>query len=500
MQGWFNSAGEYTGRYLTEAKFKEYARTVAAASSTQGVTKVGTGYTSTELSVGKTAYDALRTTSTAAGTVVAVQQARGAQLSLMGQVKSWGTLKTLGSIGLAATSFEVGWKIGSKVADLFGFGQEGTGGAPAGGTYTRVGVKLEPILAGEALYSGGTPIDPQFELAPSDGWQVVLGEPGTFINQSLVVEPERAANTEGCESLSYDDIPTTAQFIYQGKTTSNCGGKTYEIEKGVYFVPIEVSKLPPSGVETPSPPNPIATKTTSEPTPLPASEAVPKVEACLKSPACHAVGGHYVHAIPAIATAVEVEPGYAADATIPDPAKITVPSPAVGETYLVYIDRLTELGLIGQAQELTETAIDTSKGPLEVTSTNPAVGTQVAPDTPIKVRYNPANAPEAGGGPAPSDCEANVDAVDLAPLSVPAGEKFPFGIFVFFVDWVGTWSTTVVAPVFHFPLAGSLVIHVDLAVMEPLMGPVRLAIIFASFVGLLWFLGTAALKLQGDNS
>jgi hypothetical protein len=492
VQGWFTRTGEYTGRWMSNTTWSTYVRTIAAGSEKAGVGTPGTGFTSTELNVGKSAYDALRTTSTAAATVTAVQNAKGVQLGLMSTLKSWGTLKTLGTIGLAATSFEVGYKIGGVVADLIWPAQGGESEPAATAVYKASGLKV--VEAGGTLCEGVFIDEPKPCLVTAPvaeqvvSWQWVAHETSTFEYYE--------ANGEGCGTRKYFALPAGSLAVHLGQVWQ-CGGLTEKkfAQVGVLTVPLSVSHLPGDAGGSPK-----TTVEGSAQTPKTATAAIPDVEGCLRVARCDGLAGHYAHHIPEVESGLHVEPGYPLDATIPDPAKITVPAPAAGETYTAYVARLTELGLIGQAQELSETAIDTTKGPLEVTSTTPVAGTQLAPDSPVKVRYNPADAPEAGGGPAPSSCEANVDAVDLAPLSVPAGDKFPFGIFVFFVDWVSTWSTTVVAPVFDLPLAGSLELHVDLAVMEPLMGPVRVAIIFASFVGLLWFLGTAALKLQGDNS
>ena len=41
---------------------------------------------------------------------------------------------------------------------------------------------------------------------------------------------------------------------------------------------------------------------------------------------------------------------------------------------------------------------------------------------------------------------------------------------------------------------------ISLAFLEDWAEPIRLVFLFASFVGLLWFMGTAFLKLNGDAS
>ncbi len=505
VEGWFNSAGTFTGRYISKANFTIMARDAAAGAQYSGVGTPPSGYTSSEITAGQATYDALKATTSTASQAVFVRQAMGSELTLMQQVKSWGALKTLGNVGMALGTFSLGWEIGGKISDLFFQGTPEEVIPP--GSHLWIGINQVPRSPLDSICADVLGINVG---ACSAGSSTVVPYPfGGFVTEQketssgtkvLHAWPNIFAESEGCNPAeTYLDQAVGQIFVTAGKVTNSAGctangKKAYSYEKGAYVDPLEVEKLPGTGVKTEAP---HATRTTTAPTPVSAPVAVEKAEECLRSKYCEGLAGYLPHHDPRLETAVQVAPGYPADATIPDAGKVTVPSPAVGETYAVYIARLEALELIGSAQVLAESAIDTSKGPEEVTSTSPAAGTQVAPGSTVAVRYNPATAPAAS---ALADCDATIDSVDLSPLNAPVGEKFPFGIFVFFVDWVGSWTTSVSAPEFDFPLAGSLVLHVDFGVMAPLMGPVRLAIIFASFVGLLWFLGTAALRLNGDGS
>jgi hypothetical protein len=181
-----------------------------------------------------------------------------------------------------------------------------------------------------------------------------------------------------------------------------------------------------------------------------------------------------------------------------------VPAPNTGELYKAYDKRLEELGLVPENAVLSETAIDTELGPEAVTATEPAVETTVYNGSTVKVRYNPSTAPPPITS---STCSTTIGAVDWSPLNQPLGSKFPFGVFGFFVGWIGEWTASSEAPSWDFTIIPSglfgskgLTIHVDLASMVTVAEVIRVAFLFASFVGLLWFLGTAAMKLQGDSS
>lgn len=198
--------------------------------------------------------------------------------------------------------------------------------------------------------------------------------------------------------------------------------------------------------------------------------------------------------------------------TNPDEAAmpVLVPAPKEGETYDDYVARLAPQ-LKPHRVDVGEASIDPSYGPNVVLRTDPVGGTRVNPEGEhsLEVQTNPATAPAPGAGVGEAgSCEASIGSVDFSPLNQPVGSRFPFGVIGFFVAWVGEWSgATYSDPEFSFRIIPSgvfgsegLTVTVDLSVIEPAMEAVRIAFLLASFVGLLWFLGTAAMKVQGDSS
>jgi hypothetical protein len=177
-----------------------------------------------------------------------------------------------------------------------------------------------------------------------------------------------------------------------------------------------------------------------------------------------------------------------------------------GEDEDEYKKRLAPIFIPG-VDELSDATLDPEVGPGRVSHTVPGPSHRFNPATEhdVEVAVNPATAPLVGGGGG-GGCEASVGAINWNPLNQPLGSRFPFGVFAFFVAWIGEWTASEVAPEWKVtvlpPMLGGegLKITIDLASMAPVAEVVRIAFIFVSFVGLLWFLGTAAMKIQGDNS
>jgi hypothetical protein len=166
-------------------------------------------------------------------------------------------------------------------------------------------------------------------------------------------------------------------------------------------------------------------------------------------------------------------------------------------------------GWVVTPEVLGEINEDTHYDPETVVRPSPEPGTRLDPTVPehhVDVKVNPASSPPVGAGA--GTCGGSIGAIDWSPLNQPVGSKFPFGVFAFFVTWVGEWESgegtspnwsVTFLPSGVFGSKG-LVSHIDLEFMEPVVSVVRVVFLFASFVGLLWFLGTAAAKIQGDPS
>jgi hypothetical protein len=175
-----------------------------------------------------------------------------------------------------------------------------------------------------------------------------------------------------------------------------------------------------------------------------------------------------------------------------------IPDIKPGETYGDYAARLSP-GLHPTRVNVTEANQDPSEGPNVALRTQPAELTREAPgsDTDVDVYTNP---PDAAAVLPAGSCDASVGAIDWSPLNKGLGSRFPFGVVGFFAGWVGSWGEPGAPPAVGVHLTDHLVLHISLAFMEPAMPVVRVAFIFLTFVGFLYFLGTAAMNLRGDAS
>lgn len=209
------------------------------------------------------------------------------------------------------------------------------------------------------------------------------------------------------------------------------------------------------------------------------------------------------------APATEVETGSKVVVTTNPPEEgmpLLVPEPEVGETYDHYIERLAP-GLEPSRQNVSDANADPSAGANAVLETDPSAGSRLPPSGgDVDVYTNPPYLAPGGGG---GGCEASIGSVDFSPLNQPVGTRFPFGVIAFFVGWVEEWSgegfedpsfTFTVIPEGLFGAENAAEVTLDLETVEPAMELVRIAFLLVSFVGLLWFLGTAAMKVQGDAS
>lgn len=189
---------------------------------------------------------------------------------------------------------------------------------------------------------------------------------------------------------------------------------------------------------------------------------------------------------------------------------VLVPEPEAHETYDHYVSRVPA-ALVPHRQTVPEAQIVPDAGPDAVLEVTPEPETRADPqgETDLNVRTNPHDAPPIGGaGGGGGTCNAGIGAIDWTPLNKPLGNKFPFGVFGFFVGWIQEWEAGEgTPPNWSFTLVPSGVfgsdgmeVHVDLAFLGPMVSVCRVVFLFAAFVGLLWFLGTAAAKLQGDSS
>lgn len=216
---------------------------------------------------------------------------------------------------------------------------------------------------------------------------------------------------------------------------------------------------------------------------------------------------------------VRTEPAAGRSVPLKSSVTVTVNPPAAGmpvvvpsweshETYSHYAARLPS-ALVPHRREVGEANEDLEAGPEAVLGTSPQPGSRADPsaETDLDVRTNPITAPAPGSGA--GTCSAGVSAIDWSPLNQPLGSRFPFGVFGFFGGWISSWEAgspsvpdwnLTILPAGVFGSQQGLHVHVDLAFMAPVVSVVRVVFLFAAFVGLLWFLATAAASLQGDSS
>ncbi|MEX2105926.1 MAG: PASTA domain-containing protein [Solirubrobacterales bacterium] len=491
---------------MTESAFGRMAERLAKGAQSLG-TGSGTGYTS-QASNGVAIAEKLKTIATGAGIAGTVRSLKGDTLGFMSRLKSYGLLKGLGTVALAGTAFEVGWQVGSKIAGLLGItsGSESNPSPVEAFELTAVSVTYKDV--GDNLCAATTSTGPC-----KVGSQLPATEPLAVVNWQPKVgslrqdfEEGRAGASEGKCTPEYglSAAPAGGQLLGLGSSDNFCGGKIYAIPVYVMTVPVEIAHLP--GEEF----TPDFTKESAAQTPQDAAPATDTAEECLMGLlGCNLLPGWWWnHDVEAQAD-TEVDSSVEEGLDPADPLQVRVPKPGAHESYQAYGVRLEKLELDPEPVVLGESAIDPARGPEEVVSTSPKANTQVEPESTVRVRYNPASAPEPGSGFGTSGpgCEATVGSVNLGPLNQPVSDHFPFGVVAFFVGWIGEWTGEYPPPQFDLTMvpegtfgSDGLVIHVDLSKVEALVEPARIAFIFLSFVGLLWFLGTAAMKLQGDSS
>lgn len=183
-----------------------------------------------------------------------------------------------------------------------------------------------------------------------------------------------------------------------------------------------------------------------------------------------------------------------------------IPDPEDHETYSHYIARLNP-ALDPTRETVSDANEDASAGPDAVLQVSPEPGTRADPatTTAVEVQTNPHDAPvvplESSG------CDASVGSIDFSPLNRGLGNRFPFGLFTWAADWLSEWPDGEEAPSWTLPIVpggvfGGEGVHLHLAFgwLEPYIEPIRIVMLLATFVGIIWFLATAALKLQGDTS
>lgn len=499
--GWFDETGHYTGRWMTESAFSRMAARLAyGVQSSAG--NLGTGYSS-NASNGVAVMSELKTAATTAGTVGALRTIKGEGLTVMQAVRSWPLLKTLGTIGLGLTTFEVGWKVGGLLNNLF-FEPETNVEAPAGSYTEAYGVT--EVEKGTKYASGGITF-PNGALAPKDQFLVQLKAQPANVTVEAAAEP--GAATPECSAGSVAPVirrvPADGQYVNVG--SSSCAGSPKTFPMVAITLPLKVSSLPGEGGKEPA-----KVVTGSKTTPDNASSAIPKAEECLMGLiGCSLLPGWWWNHDPEAKEATNDSTG--GEALDPaEPLSRRVPSFGQHETYVQYDEKLEALEFKPENIVLPEEWVNPAYGPLEVTQVNPKPGSQLAPETGVKVRYNPETATESSPGtetgtPSGGWSPPGIPSIDLAPLTETGlgCTTFPFGVFCWFGEAVKAFAVSPVCPLdVEFPIhafGGDDHMHVDgCSVGETVMGPVRLIVLACSTIGLVLLFAKQAMGTGGEDA
>jgi hypothetical protein len=495
--------GVKSDRFLSEKAFNRMAERASYGVQSLG-TGVGSGYAS-QASEGASIATKLKTIGTTAGTLATVRSLKGDTLGLMSRLKSYGLLKSLGTIALAATSFEVGWKIGTAISGLFGFGKSEE---KIEGSYIRNASTEKAYAAGETLpVFGGT----DFKVpAPRDGFVVQFSCSPSCGSELPAVQPHASADSEGhCKDRQINFVPGTATFIQTGTIDEYCSGKTYALVQGVYFDPLAVECLPgEEGCAGEAP----KTIETAKQTPEKASSGTTIVENCLVAAACGRFAGWWWNHDPEAQEDTERSVGAGVDLEPSDPLQVRVPSFGAHETYVEYDEKLEALELVPEDLVLPEAWVNPSYGPLEVTQVNPKPTTQLQPETVVKVRYNPETAAESSPGtesgtPSGGWSPPGIPPIDLEPLTETGlgCSTFPFGVFCWFGEAVEAFAVSPVCPlevsvpIEAFGSSDDFEIN-GCSVGETVMAPLRLVILACATIGLVILFAKQAMGTGGEDA
>jgi hypothetical protein len=210
------------------------------------------------------------------------------------------------------------------------------------------------------------------------------------------------------------------------------------------------------------------------------------------------------HVRPSTPVEIQVNPA-------PEDMPVIVPPPKPGETPEDYRQRLIDLGLVVPPFViLTPETLDPGKGPDEIVRTRPAPTTRVGIGTSITVYVNPPTAPPVPGtvtppaqGPPgdpsapPGTCELpSIRAIDLGPLSIDVGQRFPFGIFGWLSGILGGLVAGGVAPHVSIPMPGSIDdLVIDLDRFSPIWDVIHPVMLICAFISLAYLLASVAMGL-----
>ena len=212
----------------------------------------------------------------------------------------------------------------------------------------------------------------------------------------------------------------------------------------------------------------------------------------------------------------------------PYPDQQTAPqtAPQFNETYVTYVTRLQDEGLLGRVvyngtnantqPKNAVTGTPLQAGTITRTDTWPdgsermwvAQGTEVDVQTNTQTAQFPETAQGGGGGGGtilgPAGCsDVTIRGFNLGPLNVPVEDVFPFAIVTYVVGFLSNFSGAGNAPNFDINMPGGVSdIHIDFSKAQPtvdVLRPVFLALATAGFVWLLVSLTLGVGSRGGDD-
>lgn len=533
---WFDENGWWRGRWMTENAFERMTIRLAGGLQGGGVGR-SSGVAKVLAEVDKPGqaaaadgiYSKLKLATRGAGTIAALRAIKGEGLSVMERLKSWGWLKALGDIGLGLTSFEVGWKIGSKISDLFFGGSEEEETIPeVPGSQEFVFRKFEPVSAGENLCAKGNhqlrasgacsvanPFGTPALVEPNGGflagWRA-LSDHSTNVRVEAYerLSSTKAGTTAPCAIEPYDYFkgePPGGFRVELGpdECASKTGPQPNTLDYMVFY-PLQVEQLPGAEGEQGGKPRETITTPSNENNgvaPVGAPEAEQIAKECFEGTICKELPGWWWNHDPeAKAETHTLNPKLGPDP--PDETEVQIPVPNIGERYGEYDKRLEALGLVAEPAVLAESQIDTTVGPEAVSTTTPYIGSNVEPGVHVKVRYNPGDAAETpaeqgvpveegqeegqtGGSPGEWTPPA-IPAIDLSPLKETGlgCSVFPFGIPCWLYQVTASLNVSPQCPKWDLPLYKENELHIDMCSFEPAMEIVRPVLVFVICVSLVW--------------
>lgn len=207
-------------------------------------------------------------------------------------------------------------------------------------------------------------------------------------------------------------------------------------------------------------------------------------------------------------TANDIIAGAAVAAALPETTPMAEPAPGVEtvtvpgytgtQTWTEYQSSLADVGLKMQLEVLPDVAADVNSAPNAVLQTYPQPGSSVAKGSTIQVQANPATLTQPGLS-FPSEDAPAPPGINMEPLKVPLGQKFPFGVPGWIAGRLGGMGGGSNCPVFTHGLPFDRQLKLDGCTFDGARDIYRPVLVVASFIGLGWMFFGAAFGFGGGR-